>query len=199
MSEKKIVEEHLQKHTIIEFEHFPDHDSRMETLEFRNAKKELEKVHHFGCYICGSMQNRESHHVFERAFANGLDFAKVSEWLFKLDFYDFVKRDFKSAEELTQWFVQHYNGQPFEYVITYDDGTKSDPKTGYHCDDTALDTLYNQLILCKVHHRGESTGVHGESTPSFFAWLARKDGYEPTFTKEEADKWEAQYSVKNKK
>lgn len=170
---EKEVKEHLQKHAIIEWEHFPDHDKRMETLEFRNAKHELENVEHLGCFICGSMQRRESHHVFERAYANGLSLQKVAHFLYHhFDFHGHCRRDFKSEDELGTYLSK----LPI---------------------DEALDTLYNQLILCKDHHRGEQ-GVHSESAPSFFAWLARKEGYEPTFTKEEAEKW-AQNHLKEAK
>lgn len=145
----------------------------METLEFRNAKHELENVEHLGCYICGSMQGRESHHIFERAYANGLSLQKVAYFLYHhFDFHDHCRRDFQSENEL------------YDYL------------SHFSTVDEALDTLYNQLILCKEHHRGESTGIHGESAPSFFAWLARKDGFEPTFTKAEAEKWLKQHIAK---
>lgn len=191
----KIVKEHLQKHIITEFEHFPDHDKRMETLMFRNAKHELENVEHLGCFICGSMKNRESHHIFERAYANGLDYAKVAHFLFMFDFHGHVKRDFQNEQGLLDWFIEHFKGEEFKYFIEGPDG-HTGPYAGYTCDDDALDSLYNQLILCKDHHRGESTGIHGESTPSFFAWLARKQDFEPTFTSLEAAKWEKEYKSK---
>lgn len=172
---EKIVKEHLQKHEIIEWEHFPDHDKRMETLEFRNAKHELENVEHLGCIVCGSMQNRESHHIFERAYAQGLSIKKIAHFLYHhFDFHGHCQRDFHSEDELCIY-LSHYPSL-----------------------DDALDTLYNQLILCKEHHRGESTGIHGESTPSFFAWLVRKEGYEPTFTEKEAEEW-AQKHLKEAK
>lgn len=137
----------------------------METLEFRNAKHELESVEHLGCFVCGSMENRESHHIFERAYANGLSLQKIAHFLFHhFDFHGHAQRDFRTEAKL------------FAYLSHF-------PST-----DEALDTLYNQLILCKNHHRGEQ-GVHSESAPSFFAWLARKEGYEPTFTKKEAEAW----------
>jgi hypothetical protein len=168
MNEKQ-VKEHYQKHVITEFQHFPDHDKRMETLEFRNAKYELENVEHLGCFICGTMEHRESHHLLERAYANGLSLQKVAYFLYHhFDFHGHCHRDFQSEDEL------------YAYLSKLP-------------ADEALDTLYNQLILCKDHHRGESTGIHGESAPSFFAWLARKEGYEPTFTKEEAEKWYQQH------
>lgn len=105
----KIVKEHIQKHVIIEWEHFPDHDKRMETLEFRNAKHELENVEHLGCYICGSMQGRESHHIFERAYANGLSLQKVAYFLYHhFDFHDHCRRDFQSENELYDY-LSHFS------------------------------------------------------------------------------------------
>jgi hypothetical protein len=168
---ENIVKEHLQKHAIIEWEHFPDHDKRMETLEFRNAKHELEKVEHLGCFVCGSMESRESHHVFERAYAQGLSIQKVAHFLYHhFDFHGHCQRDFHSEDELLTY-LSHFSTL-----------------------EEALDTLYNQLILCKTHHRGESTGIHSESTPSFFAWLVREEGFEPTFTEEEVKKWNGDHS-----
>jgi hypothetical protein len=181
--ENKIVQEHYQKHTITEIEHFPAHDKRRETLTFINARAELEDAEHLGCYVCGSMKNREDHHIFERAFWNALDVRKVARFLFDhFDFHGHCKRDFKSADELYKFFMDNFNGRLEEEAVEiYDEhgnviGTQ---KVKVHvCDDEAADTIYNQLILCKDHHRGEGTGIHGTTGPTFFAWLARKDGYQ---------------------
>src|ERR1700730_6431818 len=98
--DKKIVPEHYQKHTITEYQHIPDHDAREDTLEFRNAKHELESVEHLSCFICRTMEKRESHHWFERAYWNGFDLKKVVFFLFNhFDFHGHVKRDFKNEDE----------------------------------------------------------------------------------------------------
>lgn len=152
MSEKKIVEEHYQTHTITEIEHIPDHDQRKETLEFRNAKKELEKVEHLGCFVCGSIDNRESHHIFERCWANVLDLKKIARMLFNhFDFHGHNQRDFKNEDELYQFLIKH---------DSFEEG---------------LDTIYNQLILCKEHHRVEGHSAHGSSFATFCALLVDKD------------------------
>lgn len=171
-----VTVEHIQVHTITEYEHFPEHDARVTTLEFRNSKHELEVVEHLPCYICQTMDNRESHHIFERSLWNGLDVKLVSHYLFNhFDFHGHVLRDFKSADELCDWFMKHFNGRVEDDV--------------YMCDDDAADTLYNQWILCADHHRSPSIGIHGSTTPSFFAWLARQPKFEPTFTSADAQQW----------
>jgi hypothetical protein len=151
------VNEHTQRHEIVEIEHFPEHDKRNETHTFINSKKQLERVEHQGCFVCGTHEHLESHHLFERAYANALELGLVARFLFDhFDFHGHCKRDFDNGEEL------------FEFL------------SGFKQADEALDTVYNQLILCKQHHRDGSTGIHCMSTPSFFAWLARKEGFEPT-------------------
>ncbi|MFB5192744.1 hypothetical protein [Alicyclobacillus fastidiosus] len=162
----KVVKEHIQKHTITEYEHIPEHDERRETLEFKNSKHELESIEHLGCFICGTMNYRESHHIIERSDANGSDLKKVAFLLFHFrDYHGHCHRDFKSADELYAFLSK------------------------FETPELALDTLYNQLILCADHHRGMSIGIHGMSAPMFDAWLVRKDGWEPTFTLNEAQKW----------
>ncbi|TVY09994.1 hypothetical protein [Paenibacillus cremeus] len=169
---KDIVNEHYQIHRITEVEHFPEHGGRTETLEFRNAKHELEVVEHLPCFICGTMNKRESHHIFERAYWNALDLKRVAFFLFHhYDFHGHVKRDYKTSDELFKFFVDHYNGRETEFVDAQ--GNKI-----WTCDDTAADTIYNQLILDEICHRGEGTGAHGTSTPTFMARMAQRKGYE---------------------
>jgi hypothetical protein len=171
---KKVVEAHYQKHTITEIEHFPEHGARTETLEFRNAKHELESIEHLGCYICGTMEQRESHHIFERAYMNGLDVKKVAYMLYNhYDYHGHCKRDFESSDELYNWFMQHFNGHIEKWVD--EGGVEVEYSV---CDDVAADTLYVQMILCETHHRGMGTGAHGSSAPTFYAWMARRPGFD---------------------
>jgi hypothetical protein len=150
----KVVKEHYQKHTITEIEHIPEHDQRKETLEFRNAKHELEKIEHLGCFVCGSMEHRESHHIFERCWYNALDLKRAAFLLFHhFDFHSHCQRDFKTPDDLYQY-LTHFN------------------------DERALDTLYNQLILCKDHHQEEGTSVHGATFATFVSILAHKEGFD---------------------
>jgi hypothetical protein len=148
----KIVAEHYQKHSITEWEHIPDHNKRRETLQFRNAKHQLEDIEHLGCYVCGIKEHLESHHILERCWANAYDLRKVAYFLFNhYDFHGHVKRDFKDAHELYQFLLRQDSVEE------------------------ALDTIYNQLILCKEHHRVEGHSVHGSSFATFCAMLSDKD------------------------
>jgi hypothetical protein len=181
------VLEHYQKHTIIEIEHIPEHDERKETLTFRNSKHELENVEHLGCFICGTMEKRESHHIFERCWANAYDYKKVAHMLFNFyDFHGHCKRDFETEEELLNYFIEHFNGKVEEVEVTVEDGEDEEGNTKYttrkvkyvSCDDEALDSIYNQLILCAAHHRGEGKSAHGSSFATMVAWTGHRDGYE---------------------
>lgn len=171
---KKTVSEHYQTHTITEVERIPEHGQRKETLDFRSAKHELETIEHLGCFICGSKEKRESHHIFERCWGNAFDFSHVAFMLFThFDFHGHCKRDFNSWKDLLDWFIKHYNGQR---VIV------EDPETGEMvtiivCDDTALDSIYNQLILDEQHHRTIGHSAHGSTFATFTGMFAAKPGF----------------------
>ncbi|NRD80262.1 hypothetical protein HPT25_23350 [Bacillus sp. BRMEA1] len=178
---KKVVEEHFQKHTVTEYQHIPDHGERKETSEFRNSKHELESVEHLGCFICGSMEQRESHHIFERCWNHAFDFQRVSYMLFNhYDYHGHCKRDFKSHEDLLRWFIEHFNGKYIE--VLDEDGS---PHTIVTCDDEALDTIYNQMILDKRHHRDEGHSAHGASFATFTGLTAAKPDFQIAYSPKE--------------
>lgn len=161
----KIVEEHVGKRTITEYIHIPSHEERRETLTFKNAKHELEDVEHIGCFVCGSMRDRQSHHIVERSFAQKASLDKVAWLLFNhRDYHGHCRRDFKSAEDLAAFL-----------------------KT-FKTKDEALDSLYNQVILCRDHHVGEGHGIHYLSAPTFDALLVMEDGFEVALNKEEFER-----------
>lgn len=182
MGEEKMVQEHYQKHSVTEYEHIPTHKKREETLEFRNAKHEMESCEHLGCFICGSMKKRESHHIFERCFGNAFDFERVAFMLYNhLDFHGHCKRDFKSHEDLLSWFIEHFNGKYVEittYTDPIDGPVREIKRTIVECDDEALDCLYNQLILGEDHHRDEGHSAHGSSFAVFVALTAAKPDFQ---------------------
>lgn len=185
MKEEKEVQEHYQEHHITEYEHIPTHGKRVETLEFRNAKHEMESVEHLGCYICGSMKARESHHIFERCFGNAFDFKQVAYMLYNhLDFHGHCKRDFKSSNDLLSWFIEHFNGKYVD-VEWFDEEGQKHTKTIVECDDKALDCLYNQLILGKDHHRDEGHSAHGSSFAVFIALTAAKPDFQVALSPKE--------------
>jgi hypothetical protein len=186
--DKKIVPEHYQKHTITEYQHIPDHDAREDTLEFRNAKHELESVEHLPCFICGTMNKRQSHHIYERCWSNAFDFVKVAYFLFNhYDYHSHCRRDFKTAEEMAHWFADHFQGEWYDYYIELEQGEVSGPHKGLHCDDNALDTLYNQLIICYTDHQVVGEGAHGTTFPTFVAKMAAKTGFKVSLSQKEYD------------
>lgn len=202
----KDVEEHIQKRTLQEFLHYPHHGERTETKEFRNSKNELESVEHLGCYKCGSMKKRESHHIFERAWANGLDFKKVAFFLYEhFDFHGHCHRDFKSHEELLQYFIGNFKGRVVKgsYQAVDEHGEPSfDEDTGkprmvhyeyVYCDDEALDTIYNQWILCEDEHIGKYQGIHEIDGAAFMSSLALHPNFHNVMTKVEKEAWEKQH------
>lgn len=149
---EKLIKEHYMKHQITEWEHIPDHEQRKETLEFKNSKRQLEKIEHLNCYVCGTDKNLEAHHIFERCWANALDMKKIAYMLFHhFDFHNHCHRDFQNEDELYQFLMN------------------------YESAELALDSLYNMLIVCKAHHRDEGHSVHGASFATFCALLADKD------------------------
>lgn len=178
MADKKVVEEHYQTRTITEVEHIPKHDGRKETLWFRSAKKELESVEHIGCYICGSMNKRESHHIYERCWGNAFDFRKVAFMLFNhYDYHGHCHRDFKNYEELLQWFIDHFNGHKEEVTYIDEDTGEEKKETIIVCDDDALDSIYNQEILDERHHRTIGHSAHGSTHATFTGMTAAKPGF----------------------
>lgn len=194
MNNNKIVPEHYQVKTITEIEHFEEHGERKETLEFRNAKKELEKVEHIGCYVCGTMENRESHHIIERASWNASDLKKVAHMLYNhWDYHGHVKRDFESEERFFSFMYSHYNGRMV--VISSGNANQTNPKSYWTCDDTCADLLYNQWILCKKHHRGEGTSAHGSSFATMHAIIVARDGFEASISPKELEEMIKQHHV----
>jgi len=91
----EVKNEHEVKSTDSWDEYYPDHVQRTESSLFRKTKHHLVHVLDTPCYICGTKENRESHHKFiEWAFANAVDWDKVKE-----DHPDFDWSTFKSAED----------------------------------------------------------------------------------------------------
>jgi hypothetical protein len=177
----KIVEEHYQATTITEYEHIPDHEERKETQWFRSAKKELESVEHLGCYICGSTVKPESHHIFERCWGNVFDYKKVAYMLFNhYDYHGHCHRDFKEHSELLKWFMTHFKGK--EEEVLDEEGIKHTIVT---CDDDALDTIYNQLILDESHHRTIGHSAHGSTFATMTALTAARPDFHVSLSTEE--------------
>lgn len=172
---EKNIPEHIQKHVIEEYLHYPEHGDRKETFIFKNAKHELEYVDHINCFVCGTSEQRQSHHIIERAWANKVNLDRVAWLLYNhRDYHGYCKRDFGSQNELAEYLKSH--------------------KT----KEEALDCLYNQLILCKRHHILDGDGIHNLSTPSFDASLVLEEGFDNVLSKEEYQKIIDDHNGQNK-
>ena len=91
--EKKIVKEHIQEDTIQEYSFYPEHEMRVESAEFKKSKERLKKDGNYQCWICGTTEKCESHHILEWAFSNDLSMDKATEILKTLDFYGYNNSD----------------------------------------------------------------------------------------------------------
>ena len=87
--EQKKVKLHMQEDTIVEYAMYPEHEQRSESVLFKHSKDKLKKDGHYKCFICGCIEKLESHHLFEWAFEDALDLAKIKEALLILDFYGY--------------------------------------------------------------------------------------------------------------
>ena len=85
-----MTESHDEKHTFTEFIDYPAHETRTESAEFRANKRRLVKQLDIGCWICGSKESREVHHIHEWSLWNALDPEKVLNSLHAFDPYGYT-------------------------------------------------------------------------------------------------------------
>lgn len=145
-----MTKEHEQKHTITEFIDYPDHEKRTESSEFRKNKRILTRQLDLGCWVCGSRENREVHHLHEWALWDALDPEKVLDTLHVFDPYGFT---------------HHGGDKPIE---TPDDIRNLLVLCGHH--------EVNGVPVPGGHHRGNDLGVHDLTFPIWVAQRAVKDG-----------------------
>jgi hypothetical protein len=90
MSEKKITEAHVENRVLHDFVIDPDHDSRTESEQFREAKDRLKHDGHHKCYICGTEDNIQVHHrAGEYMLSNVVDFDLLKEFCEEWDIYGY--------------------------------------------------------------------------------------------------------------
>ena len=140
---------HFKKGTFEEKYWIPAHNRRRESSAFRKNKAFIRDECGAPCWVCGSTEDREVHHVFEWAFWNALDPRKVTNILNAIEFYD------------------------DDYV-----GKAADPgKLDAHLKALRAkkpiidspDDARNLVVFCRQHHRLKHTGIH---TISFPLWLS---------------------------
>ena len=81
---------HEEDRTIHEFIEYPDHEKRTESSEFRANKRRLVRQLDIGCWICGSKDKREVHHIHEWSLWNALDPERVLDSLHAFDPYGYT-------------------------------------------------------------------------------------------------------------
>jgi hypothetical protein len=151
-------ETHAQKQTNRYVEVTPGHAPRKESALFARSRDELIHDHGFGCFIangeCDHASPLEAHHHFvEWSKTNAVDWAKLAEAA--------------RAHHL----VNPQNGDDL-YNVDWE-AVKRDPAS-------FVDSTFNLVILCSVHHRDPSNGIH--HIPSSL-WLLQKyarDGFNVT-------------------
>ncbi|MFM0503987.1 hypothetical protein [Paraburkholderia caffeinilytica] len=148
---------HETHRTLAEDVFYPDHEPRTESALFRASKHEMKQEGGYVCAVCGDDQTVESHHrFFEWAYSHAIDFAWIKSvalnqvdtlWSHKL------QRAVPIPKKHPVWDLIRLT-QGFDW----DAFDASQP-------ETFVDSVYNQLPLCELHHRGKDHGRHEETDP----------------------------------
>lgn len=86
-----MVEAHEIKRTLTEVVIDPSHADRTESAEFRRSKERLKEDGHYRCYICGTTEDIQVHHLAEYCFATIVDFDKLKQFCEEFDPYGYGK------------------------------------------------------------------------------------------------------------
>jgi hypothetical protein len=84
---------HEQRETLHEDVLYPEHVQRTESEEFRRNKRVLIRKLDLPCWVSGSREKREVHHIFEWSLWPSLDPERVLDALHAFDPYGFTARD----------------------------------------------------------------------------------------------------------
>ena len=141
--------EHFKKGTFEEQYWLPAHNDRRESTLFKKNKKFIRDECGAPCWVCGSFEDREVHHIFEWAFWNALDPQKVTNILNAIEFYD------------------------DDYISKVQDSDRLHDRLNSLIDEKPIidspDDIRNLVVFCKEHHRLKYTGIH---TITFPIWLS---------------------------
>jgi hypothetical protein len=87
-----IVQGHLDRHTLRESVSVPDHEERGYSAELERGRRLLKKEGKYKCWICGTEELLELHHLFcEFSLSNVCDFDKLWELSQVFDPYGYGK------------------------------------------------------------------------------------------------------------
>lgn len=145
-----VTQDHLQARTFHEEVTFPGHEQRKESAEFARNKRLLVKQLDVGCWICGSRDAREVHHLHEWSLWPALDPAKVLDTLHVFDPYGYT----------------HKMGE--QPIDSPDDIRNLVVLCGVHTVDG--------VTIPGGHHRGVNLGVHDLTMPTWLALRATRPG-----------------------
>lgn len=113
----RILQPMEQRRTIEEIIELPAREERIDSAEFVRNKHMLVKRLDVPCWICGSRERREVHHLHEHAMAPSLDFEKVADTLMAFDPYGYSHhlsgQPVKSMDDIRNLIVlceEHHRG-----------------------------------------------------------------------------------------
>jgi len=149
--------EHEKRDTLTEDTYYPGHEPRTESAIFRASKQHMKDEGGYVCSVCGDEEKVESHHrFFEWAYSHAINWKWIRDvatnrtdvmWSHKL------QRIVPIPKKHAIWDLIRLT-QGFDWEIF-------DPDLPL----TFVDSEYNQLPLCELHHRGKNHGRHEESDP----------------------------------
>jgi hypothetical protein len=135
---------------------YPDHPPRKNSVLYNHTHKHLCKELDIPCYVCGATHTSgtitETHHFFcEWVAMNAFDWIKFGE--------DCVK--FKVTNPQTGI----YFGELFDWMQV-----QANP-------ELFVDSEFNMVVLCPIHHRDAKKGIHHASYPEWNLQKFAKDGF----------------------
>lgn len=113
-----IVDTHKITRQLLETVIIPEHKERKESKEFRQSKKRLKKDGHYKCWVCGTEENIEVHHLgCEWSLGNVCDFDKLKLFCEEWDIYGYGKllknKSIESPDDIRNLMVlcnEHHQG-----------------------------------------------------------------------------------------
>ena len=168
----KVVQQHIQHHTIDDLQFYPAHDQRRESDGYKKAHKHLTIDLNLPCLVCGvrhstlktpgenryaAKQMETHHHIIEWALQNAIDVDKFNKTL---------------RPHLAH---RHPDNETWHYEQEFD---------AAKVRDWVDHSEHNLWVLCDVHHRAKYLGIH-ELTypiwapmdllrPDFESWAVQK-------------------------
>ncbi len=155
----KVVQQHVQHHTIDELQFYPDHTGRTESSAYKKIHNHMTRDLDLPCLVCGvknsilddpaqrndpaknryqAKQMETHHHVIEWALANAIDVDRFNATL------------------LPNLAHQHPNDPDWAYETPFD---------AKKVADWVDHSKHNLWVLCDVHHRAKYLGIHEITYP----------------------------------